>query len=410
MTHETAVSRSGSPVAQKTSSRLPSLTGMRFVAAGLVFSFHTFALYPFASPSTEAIPNTLFGPAGFIAVTFFFVLSGFVLTWAWRPSDTTLAFWRRRFFKIYPTNLLTFVVALILITVVANTQVYGNRGEGILNLLLIQSWDHNIAVRLSYNGVAWSLSCEALFYFCFPFLLKLITKIRPERLWLWAGLSALSVISLPAFAKLMPAGQMFPQGYSDWQLWFVFHSPPTQILVFIFGIFMARIVITGRRLPLKLGGAVALAVFGYFVTAVFTPLYQFSAVTIIPLGLLVAAGAVADVNRQKTFLGSKLMVWLGNISFAFYMWHYLVLTYGHYWLGAGTHWNALTTMAVLVLLLAVSLLLSWASFTFVEQPIMKRFAKPRRKLDRADVGSTESLEQLPASPEPTAVTGQAEAA
>jgi mycarose O-acyltransferase len=377
---------------------------MRFIAAGLVFSFHTFALFPFASQSAQAIPDALFGQAGYIGVTFFFVLSGFVLTWAVRPGDTTLAFWRKRFFKIYPTNLLTFLVALFLLTVVSNT---ANNGRNILlNLFLVQSWDNNLNVRISYNGVAWSLSCEALFYFCFPFLLKLINKIRPERLWLWAIISAASVISLPIFAKLLPPNQMFPEGYSQWQLWFVFHSPPTQMLVFIFGMLMAKIVIAGRRLPLKLGGAVALAVTAYFVTGVFPPLWQFSAVTVIPLGLLIAAGAVADVDRQKTFLGSRLMVWLGNISFAFYMWHYLVLVYGHHWLGAGQHWSTLTTIAVAILLLAVSLLLSWASFTFFERPIMQRFAAPRRKRDLADVGTIpDSLEQLPASPEaPVLVT------
>jgi mycarose O-acyltransferase len=375
---------------------------MRFVAAILVFTFHTFVLYPFASQSAQAIPGLLFAPAGFIGVTFFFVLSGFVLTWSARSSDTTLAFWRRRFFKIYPTNFLTFVASLILLTVVSNTP---NNGRNIvLNLFLVQSWDNNLSVRTSYNGVAWSLSCEVLFYFCFPFLLKLINKIRPERLWLWATISAASVISLPSFAKLLPPDQVFPQqGYTQWQLWFVFHSPPTQMLVFIFGMIMAKIVLTGRRLPLKLGGAVALAVTAYFVTEVFTPLWQFNAVTVIPLGLLIAAGATADIDRQRTFLGSRLMVWLGNISFAFYMWHLLVLTYGHYWLGAGQHWSILTAMAVIFLLLAVTVVVSWASFRFVEQPIMKRFATSRRKRDLAGVATTpESLEQVPAAPEAAA--------
>jgi mycarose O-acyltransferase len=366
---------------------------MRFIAAALVFSFHAFALFPLASQPAMARAGLLIGPAGFIGVTFFFVLSGFVLTWSARPSDTTLAFWRRRFFKISPTHLLTFLSALLLVTMVASAPLV-NAGEtdnnvysGVLNLFLVQSWDHNLSISSSWNGVAWSLSCEALFYACFPFLLRLINKIRPERLWLWTVLSAISVISLPGFAKLLPTTVMFPQGYSDWQLWFVFHAPPTQMLVFIFGMLMAKIVLTGRRLPLNLGGAVALCVFAYFICHVVPALYAFNAVTLIPLGLVIAAGAVADIDGRRTFLGSRPMVWLGNISFAFYMWHFLVVVYGHDWLGAGPHWGTWTALAVKFILLAVTVVLSAVTFTYFERPIMKRFATSRRRRHLAGAGT-----------------------
>lgn len=385
MAYETAGSRLGSPPVRNVPSRLPSLTGMRFIAAALVFLSHSSLLYPFASAGAQTTLQTLFyGKAGFTGVTFFFVLSGFVLTWAVRPGDTAPTFWRRRFFKIYPNHLLTFVAASVLLAVVTKAALNG--WNGLLNLLLLQSWSPDLNVRTSFNVVAWSLSCEALFYFSFPFIIKLINKVRPERLWFWTILSAASVISLPSFAKLMPTGNQFPgQGYSDWQLWFVFHFPPGQLLTFVFGIFMAKTVLTGRRLPLKLGGAVGLAVGAYFVTTLFPPLYQFSAVMVVPLGLLIAAAATADINRQPTFVGSKLMVWLGNISFAFYMWHYMVLTYGHQLVGAGENWNTPTAIAVMILLFGTALVLSWATFTFVERPIMKRFATARRKRDLAVV-------------------------
>jgi peptidoglycan/LPS O-acetylase OafA/YrhL len=386
---------------------------MRFIAAALVFFFHSFAVYPLTSQFAMANVDLLVGPAGYISVTFFFVLSGFVLTWAARSSDTTLAFWRRRFFKIYPTHLLTFLVAVLLVAVVSGTALV-NAGEtdnngfsALLNVFLLQSWNHRLGIGSSWNGVAWSLSCEVLFYACFPFIIRLINKIRPERLWLWTILSAISVVSLPSFAKLLPTTLMFPQGYSDWQLWFVFHSPPTALLTFVFGMLMAKVVLAGRRLPLNIGGAIALAVFAYFACQVFPALYVFSAVTLIPLGLLVAAGAAADNAGQRTFLSSRLMVWLGNISFAFYMWHFLVLVYGHYWLGAGTHWGTWTAIGVMFVLFAVSLVLSWASFTFFERPIMKWFATSRRRRDLAAAGTTPTgdLEQVSASSEaPSLVT------
>ncbi|GAA0248190.1 acyltransferase [Saccharothrix mutabilis subsp. mutabilis] len=356
---------------------MPSLTGARFVAAGLVFFFHATLLFPFASPDAQENADTLFLQGGFTGVTFFFMLSGFVLTWSVRPGDTAPAFWRRRFFKVYPNHLLTFVAALVVLGLVTGATL--DAWDGVLNVLLLQSWHPDLAVRTGFNVVAWSLSCEALFYFAFPFLIKLVDRVRPERLWLWTTLSAASVVSLPSFAALLPEGQPFPFGYSDRELWFVFHLPPTQLLTFVFGMFLARIVLTGRPLPLKLGGAVGLAVGAYFVAPLFEPLYRFSAVMLVPLGLLVAAAAVADVDRQPTFLGSKAMVWLGDVSFAFYMWHYLVLVLGQQWLGTGQDWSTTTTVVVMLLLFAVTLVLAWATFTVVERPMMKRFATSRRK-------------------------------
>lgn len=386
MAHDTAGPRLRSGMAQNVPSRLPSLTGARFIAAGLVFLYHATLAYSFASPDGQKITHTLFTQGGWTGVTFFFVLSGFVLAWAVRPGDSTPRFWRRRFFKIYPNHLITFLAALIVLAWVTKATTL-KVWDGVLNVLLLQSWHPELSVRFNFNLVAWSLSCEVLFYFAFPFLIKLIDKVRPERLWFWTILTAAAMISIPSFAKLLPSGQPLPQGFSTWELWFVYNFPPVQLLTFVFGILLARIVLTGRRLPLKLGGAVALAVGAYFITPLFGPLYQFTAVMVIPLGLLIAAGAAADVDRQPTFIGHKLMVKLGEISFAFYLWHYLVLGTALTWLGFKT-WSTSSGIAVMAMLFAISLVLSWATFTFFEQPIMKRFANPRRKRDLAVVTTT----------------------
>lgn len=365
-------------------SRLPSLTGARFVAAGLVFFFHAcWQLFWMSSPDTQQPSFVLFFQGGWTGVSFFFVLSGFVLTWAVRPGDTAPTFWRRRFFKIYPNHLLTFLAALILLTGVAKATVDG--WDGVLNLLLLQAWSTDLDVRISLNPVAWSLSCEALFYFSFPFIIKVIDKIRPERLWLWAAVSAGAVISVPFFAPLLPDAEPMPvAGFTLPEHWFLFQFPPVRMLEFVFGILLAKIVLTGQRLPLKLGGAVALAVGAYLVAPLFGPTFRLVAVMVVPLGLLIAAAAVADIDRQKTFLGNKLMVWLGDVSFAFYMWHNMVLMFGLQWLGWSPDWSTPVAVAAMALLFAVTLVLSWVTFEFVERPIMKRFATSRRKRDSVE--------------------------
>ena len=72
-----------------TRSRLGSLTGMRFVAAAGVFLFHGI-LYGgfFASAHAQSVLGSVVTVAGWAGVEFFFILSGFVLTWSLRPKDT----------------------------------------------------------------------------------------------------------------------------------------------------------------------------------------------------------------------------------------------------------------------------------------------------------------------------------
>jgi peptidoglycan/LPS O-acetylase OafA/YrhL len=71
--------------------KLPSLTGLRWVAAMLVFGFHVGTMHVIAEPDYQAAVSRLF-TLGLSGVQFFFTLSGFVLVWSARPGDTPLAF------------------------------------------------------------------------------------------------------------------------------------------------------------------------------------------------------------------------------------------------------------------------------------------------------------------------------
>src|SRR4051812_30091043 len=92
--------------------RLDSLTGIRALAAFAVFTHHT---------HSAMLPSAGFGhlsTQGSSGVAFFFVLSGFVLTWSSRPDDSTASFYRRRIARILPLYLLAWIggVALNLVT------------------------------------------------------------------------------------------------------------------------------------------------------------------------------------------------------------------------------------------------------------------------------------------------------
>ncbi|MGY0071955.1 acyltransferase family protein (plasmid) [Streptomyces sp. QTS137] len=367
--------------------RLPSLTALRFVAAFLVFVFHAHYLGIFSDTSVQEAYNFITSSAGGVGVSFFFVLSGFVLTWAVKPTDTMGKFWRRRFFKIFPSHA---VVWLIIVAMLFASGTTTEVGPATANLFLVNAWvpDMNNLI-FAVNGVTWSLSAEIAFYLLFPFLIPGINKIRANRLWYWAIAVSALALSVPLLSKaFLPGSPMFP-GYDQFswpQMWFAYQFPLVRCLEFIVGILFARIVLSGRWVRLGLGPA-ALSVLAVYVGALWLPqLWSFAAPYSFPLGLLVAAAAADDLAGRGTLLARRPLVWLGEISYAFFLIHLNVLNsaqaaFKGEWMGYGafdrTSWS--TPVAVLFLLgcLAVSIVLAWLLYRFVEMPVMRRWSRPR---------------------------------
>ncbi len=373
-----------------TKTRLNSLTGMRMLAAIGVFAFHALCTTVFASKDWQMMPvrgryADLFWQGNWASVSFFFLLSGFVLTWSMRPGDTTTTFWRRRIFKIWPNHLLTFVAAVILF--VGVSKMAFDLKAAVLNATLLHSFFPQLEIWTSFNSVSWSLSNEAFFYFLFPFLIRYIGRIRPERLWLWAGVVVAAILAVPLIATLLPGGPYQPWTQSaHLQFWFTSKFPPVRLLEFVLGIILARIVITGRKIPLGLGGATALTVLAYVAGPHLPLTYPQVAATVIPLSLVILAAASDDVAGRKNWLGSRVMVWLGEVSFAFYMCHLLVLIYGPQLLGNRSYGTPVA-IGVIALLFLTALGVAALMFHLVESPIMRRFATSRRRARLARNGA-----------------------
>ncbi|WNI17265.1 acyltransferase family protein [Actinacidiphila sp. ITFR-21] len=154
------------------------MTSWRFsvIAALLVFLFHPLYEHPFADKGAAHVYNAIFGQGGWVGVGFFLVLSGFVLTWPARPTDTVGRFYRRRFLKVAPNHLVTYGAALVIFLVIGQTL---GGWKTLPHLFLLHAWFPQFAIETSVNPVSWSLSVEALFSVSFPFLLRLVDRIRP---------------------------------------------------------------------------------------------------------------------------------------------------------------------------------------------------------------------------------------
>jgi mycarose O-acyltransferase len=347
---------------------------MRFIAAFMVFGFHTAFIGMY--PGVQGTMDKILWQAGFLGVGFFFLLSGFVLAWSSRSSDTTRAFWRRRVFKIFPNHLTTFIAAALLLVLVDGIVLNGR--DAFLNIFLIQSWVPDMNIRGNYNGVAWSLSCELLFYISFPLVMRWINRIQPQRLWAWVGGLVAVIFTIPFLAMLWPSAPLlYFSNVTDMEIWSIYQAPLPRMLDFTVGILLARVVLTGQRLPLGRGAAALLVAVAYGASQFVPHTFGLVALMVVPLGLLIAATAKADAEGKKSWLGSRPMVWLGDVSFAFYMWHSLLLWYGYMVVfgPATTLAGALTEMAAIFVF---TLFVAWLQYSLIEHPIMKRFSVAKR--------------------------------
>ncbi|WP_406108241.1 acyltransferase family protein [Micromonospora globbae] len=350
--------------------RLPSLTGLRWVAALLVFGFHAATMRIIAEPDVQGAVGKVFA-LGLSGVQFFFILSGFVLVWSARPGQSRRAFWRRRFAKIYPNHLVLWALAVLAALWFADPVPIGVAVE---NLLLLQAWDPRSGHFYSINTVSWSLSCEFFFYLCLPFALPFVRRARP---WLlWAVVVAVPLVIL----ALWPGQALVPEEH---RWWFTQVFPLVRSVEFWMGVAAAELMRRGRwrgpRLPL----ATVLFVLTWVAAAGWIRAELWAALLSAAYLLVITAAADADVRGLRSPWRSRPLVWLGEVSFAFYLVHVLVITTvlrltGDWGVGLPGWWGPVAVLGFLLVNLGLAALLH----RYVETPMM-RLLGPRRT-GRAD--------------------------
>lgn len=366
--------------AKRRASRLDTLTGLRFPAALLVFLFHASLPYAevrlFANNALEQDFTRVLAQAGALGVTFFFALSGFVLTWSARPGDTAPSFWRRRFIKIVPNYAVAWTLAMVLYAA-ANTEVY----RAVLSFFMLQVWVPDFATNLAVNPPSWSLAVEAIFYLSFPLLYLGIKRIRAARLKYWICGTIAAVFATPLLTyALVPAGTAMMDNEPDTSavhFWFAYVLPLPRLLDFALGILVARAVMSGRWRNIGMVWSGALLAVSYAIASYVPHLYGQRAVCLIPAVLLIAAGALADDEGRFSLFRNRAMIWLGEVSFAFYLLHYVVLAYTRQLLGVEL-FSTPVAVALLVAEVGITLVLSWALYALVERPITRRWSRSRK--------------------------------
>jgi len=251
-----------------------------------------------------------FSRIGYVGVEFFFVLSGFVLTWSHDPHVSIQSFYIRRFARIYPLYIVTWVA------VVAASHALGIEQSWIgalLGVILLQAWFPQQEIFQAGNTPGWSLSAEAFFYAAFPFIIRRI----PNGGW----------VTVLTVAVITTGGLLYSVS-SLYSVWFAYYSPIYGILYFIAGMVLARHA-RNRTLRVPSLRVSLLALVGSFVVlsafAFEMPKGYNEALMLPSIVLVIAAAARSDLTSIPSMWAHPVATRLGQWSFALYLVHWGIL-------------------------------------------------------------------------------------
>jgi peptidoglycan/LPS O-acetylase OafA/YrhL len=316
-------------MANPTRPRLSALTSARFFAAFHVLLFHSWAM-----KGLDWAPGWLqrFASVGYVAVSLFFILSGFVLVYTYAGKKIDLRqFWRARLARLYPVYLLSLAITgpfffyVVLKMDVPYLWYFKGRviSTTVLVLTMLQAWRPMAA--LGWNAPAWAVSVEIFFYMIFPILLARFARASNRSLAgialaCWATVIAVDL----AYVALQP-DHVVANSSLDFVFWLsaVKFHPLMRLPEFIIGLTCGYWFIRGGinpklATPLALGGTAFALVLTAFSDRIPYPLMH--------TGLLAPAFAaiicgLALSPRWTSFLESRWLVLLGESSYCFYLLH-----------------------------------------------------------------------------------------
>ena len=343
---------------------LPTLTSLRWFAALVVFGYHL-------STSTGWLPARAFG-FGQAGVAFFFVLSGFVLTWSHRPSTSIKQFYRRRFARVYPSHFAMFVVAFVISVVWGSVGIHGGVTEALSNITLTQAWLVSPHLIYSYNSPSWTLSVEAFFYLLFPFIFTAFTRLTPKARTRVAIIAIIVGFSATLVLALVGLGGSI-----------AFPNPVLRLPQFVLGIALAMYVRehTPKWKSLRLP-TIVLAI--SLPIALVTPLFPLQDYVLIPaIAMLLLVGSTRDIQGIRSWLSRPFWVYMGELSFCFYLVHEIVIILFVESVWADVTWSLSSGVIPAVVTFAVSVGAAMALHHGIEKPLQRALSGRSKVAQRA---------------------------
>jgi peptidoglycan/LPS O-acetylase OafA/YrhL len=373
----------------KNKAKLDQLTSLRFFAALMIVFHHAEGLFGLG-PAPVNLGQ---------GVSFFFVLSGFILAYVYPRLDgwaEIRRFWLARFARIWPVYVASFAFAYALLPFQWNGVIAA------ANLGMVQSWLPLSALYFSYNAVAWSISTEAFFYLAFPFLISNWRTTWRAKLIATLALS-IGVMAFANWLNPMDYGNPY-NGDDGWKVTMhglIYVNPLVRLLEFVAGMLLAHllaVVQPGRASETAPHRAawtlLEVAAFLFCAGAMYWSLQWadvvrshlgdapamwmihsggFLGFAAVVFAMACGGGAVSQALRWRP------MVLLGEISFAMYLIHQTLMSVWRERAAAVS--SFVPTWAATLIYFAILLALSYLTWRFLENParraILSFRARPR---------------------------------
>jgi peptidoglycan/LPS O-acetylase OafA/YrhL len=339
------------PSASSSRPPLPAIAGLRFYAAMHIVLLHTLRA-GWLPPEVARLTKW-----GASTASLFFILSGFILTYAYAAPRGGLRvpareFLRRRLVRLYPAAMVCHLIAVPL--------VWNSYGP-------VERWLRAAATAggvqafwpafaNSFDSPAWSLSYLALGYLLLPSVLRRTAEWTPRRLVggmavLWAAMLAPGA----AYVIAQPANPLWRTA--------LFTFPLVRLPEFLFGVLLARLLVSREwpRVPSWVAPAAAAALVA---TLVLTPAVLF------PMNhnglwaplhaVLLWALAAGSAGWMHSILGAAPSRRLGEASLAIYLLHVPLYAWMLRLAGDVAAWGALPSAAFYALYLTLVVVLGLA--------------------------------------------------
>lgn len=347
---------------------ITGLDGIRAIAVIMVLAYH--------------LKLALF-KSGFLGVTVFFVLSGYLITGiliSEVEEEGTIDlknFWLRRIRRLVPA-VMSMAVVIIFVSAVVNRVIFTKGCKDFLaSVLGFNNW-WQIFNKVSYFEAAgvtspfthcWSLAIETQFYLIYPLILLGIYKLaksrgegRAKRGLLFAGVTLLlALISVILMIVLFDPQQDASR---------VYYGTDTRAFSLLFGALLA-ILWEYRMVPRRLSAGVnmVLGSVSFAVLLVMTIAINGSSNFWYRggqfFGTILTVLMVYAVSGRKTwlsrFLSNPVLKWIGDRSYSIYLWHYPIILL----ISKGIKASWWITLIEIVL----SIVLAELSYRFIETPI-----------------------------------------
>ncbi len=376
----------------------PGLSILRFVAASLVIFHHIEQYKNWAGMSSSWGDNGV-NQLGHLPVAFFFVLSGFLITYLLLKENGKFGtinfrtFYMRRILRIWPLYFVIVLIALLLVPSIVEDK-FGGDEPGTSSIVSLFLFMPNL-LRITFPNLVganqlWSVGIEEQFYLIWPVLIFIFRKRIIHFLAIFIVLKFvfhLGILNLGLLPFTILNAQKLAQLEMLYRLF-----PVEQMAIgglgaaFLFYNKIKMLNLLNHKFTLLVVVVAFASIIGLELHGIYTTYLE-------ALIFIVLIMQLTDSSFAKEYLENKLFSRLGNMSYGIYMWHAIVVALCITWLPS-EFYQMTGNWGLYLICFVVSVFIANISYSYLESPVlrMKKYFLPGVKGEKNKVKPIEYVQ------------------